>query len=68
MKKLTLQLDDLRIESFDTDGAATRGGTVNGAQALTRRYEATCVPWECYAYTEPGFGTYGGPLGCVRCG
>lgn len=67
MKKLTLHLDDLRIESFGTDAAATRGGTVNGAQVLTRRYEATCVAWECYAYTEPGFGTYAGPGPCVRC-
>lgn len=67
MKKLTLHLDDLRIESFDTDAAETHGGTVNGAQVLTRRYEATCVAWECYAYTEPGWGTAyaGGP--CVRC-
>lgn len=65
MKKLTLHLDDLRIESFGTDDAVARGGTVNGAQ-LTRRYEATCAV-ECYAYTEPGFGTYGGAGPCVRC-
>lgn len=67
MKKLTLHLDDLRIESFDTDAPATRGGTVNGAQVLTRRYEVTCGP-QCYEPTEPGYGTYAYPGGpCVRC-
>ncbi len=65
MKKLTLHLDDLRIESFGTDAAATRGGTVNGAQ-LTRRYEATCVAWECYAPSEPGYATYVNNI-CIRC-
>lgn len=67
MKKLTLHPDDLRIESFGTDGAEPAGGTVNGAQVITRVYEATCKPWECYAYTELGYATYNGPGPCVRC-
>ena len=67
MKKLRLQMDELRIESFDAGEGKTRGGTVDGAQALTRVYEATCVPWQCYEYTEMGWGTYNGAGPCVRC-
>ncbi|MBB4636882.1 hypothetical protein [Longimicrobium terrae] len=67
MKKLSLKIDDLRIETFSTDAPAARGGTVHAEMVITRVYEATCIPWECYAYTEQGWGTAynGGP--CVRC-
>ena len=30
MKKLMLQLDDLRVESFSTDAGSTERGTVEG--------------------------------------
>lgn len=67
MKKLTLHPHDLRIESFETHAPSTRGGTVLGAAVLTRVYEATCVPWQCYAPTELGYATYNGAGPCVRC-
>jgi hypothetical protein len=40
MKKLTLKLEDLAVESFDTARVGTKGGTVRGAE-LTQ--EATCA-------------------------
>jgi len=44
MKKLTLKLEDLAVESFDTARAGAKGGTVRGADGLTQ--EATC-PYTC---------------------
>lgn len=67
MKKVTLNLKDLRVESFGAGSPESAAGTVVGAQSLTRRWEATCIAWECYEYTELGWETsyQGGP--CWRC-
>lgn len=67
MKKLSLRIEELRVDSLAAEAGQTRGGTAVGAQAvLTRRYEETCQPWACVAPTEPGFGTYVDGM-CVRC-
>jgi hypothetical protein len=51
MKKLQLKLDELAIESFETDRAAVETGTVRGyistrctGGAMTCDNGATCVP------------------------
>ncbi|HEX6371157.1 MAG TPA: hypothetical protein VF006_19720 [Longimicrobium sp.] len=46
MKKLTLNLDVLQVDSFQTAGAAERGGTVYGARA-------TYGQWTCGIYCKP---------------
>jgi hypothetical protein len=56
VKKLRLQVDDVRIESFPTLDPRKGRGTVNAN-------ECTCY------YTCDGFMTYGGPdQPCVICG
>jgi hypothetical protein len=42
MKKLTLQLDDLRIESFSTTGAPRERGTVVGEEQCTCPTACSC--------------------------
>ncbi|HSU15273.1 hypothetical protein [Longimicrobium sp.] len=77
MKKLTLRMDDLRVDSFDTAQAAKAAGTVRGQedvtflQATCRTCDVTCNPScddTCY-YTCAGYQTYGGNHQyCVICG
>ncbi|HSU15274.1 hypothetical protein [Longimicrobium sp.] len=74
MRKLKLQMDDLRIDSFDTADVPAGGGTVRGhislAQGSCRTCEVTCNPSCDYScdYTCDGFATYGGTHQlCVRC-
>lgn len=51
MKKLRLNQDDLRVESFRTEPGAERRGTVLGHSYMTC-YE-TCDPWYfCRTYQE----------------
>ena len=40
MKKLTLKMDDLRVDSFQTGQVRVTTGTVHGANTGTR-----CEPW-----------------------
>jgi hypothetical protein len=72
MKKLSLKIDDLRIESFETDATDGQRGTVNGAQvsvAGTCIGQPTCVVCtrqQCLEPSEPGYGTYVNNM-CIRC-
>lgn len=71
MKKLSLNIDALRIESFATDAAEDARGTVQGAQdsAATCFGQATCVVCtrqECLEPSEPGYATYVNGR-CIRC-
>ena len=56
MRKLKLELEELRVESFDTDAAGPGGGTVDGAEAteqycLTARANACSAGGGCSEYT-----------------
>ncbi len=71
MKKLSLKIDDLRIESFATHAADEDRGTVQGAQAsaATCFGQATCVVCtrhQCVPPSEPGYATYVNGV-CIRC-
>ena len=49
MAKLKLQLEDLSVESFDTDVPKQRRGTVFGCQANTCGWTCnTCGQYTCY--------------------
>ncbi|HEX6039309.1 pinensin family lanthipeptide [Longimicrobium sp.] len=65
MKKLSLKLDDLRIDSFATDAADGERGTVQGAQ-ITAAGTCLCTRQGCYAPSEPGYATYVNNI-CIRC-
>lgn len=46
MKKLNLNLDDLKVESFTTTpGSATQRGTIHGYDALTNETHVDCCGW-----------------------
>ncbi|HEX6909694.1 MAG TPA: hypothetical protein VF142_04855 [Longimicrobium sp.] len=49
MKKLRLDLDELKVESFDTDGARGPRGTVHAHAPYTYMCDSTpCVTdWSC---------------------
>jgi hypothetical protein len=49
MKKLTLSLDQLKVESYATDGAPSEGGTVVGNSLPTLPFctRHGCVSSEC---------------------
>lgn len=47
MKKLTLKLEDLAVESFDTARAGAKGGTVHGAGGVIPTQDATCPYTYC---------------------
>lgn len=76
MHKLKLDLDKLRVESFDTAKAGDARGTVRGAEAT---YDAGCQTWESpwcgYQTHEVGScgggcttgGTGGGPTNVHTC-
>lgn len=65
MKKLTLHLHDLRVDSFAAAPAKGGNGTVM-ARELTPASDPT---WDSCYYTCPGFATYGGPdQPCNFCG
>ena len=74
MRKLKLEMEALRIDSFDTESVPAGAGTVRGhltiAQGSCRTCDATCNPScddSCY-YTCGGFVTYGGTHNqCVKC-
>ncbi|HEY0018842.1 MAG TPA: hypothetical protein VGC13_21255 [Longimicrobium sp.] len=59
MKKLTLNTDDLRVNSFQTAETAEERGTVNGAAAATYG-QWTCGIW-CPPTTDP---KVTGPCAC----
>jgi hypothetical protein len=60
-RKLTLKLEALRVESFETDEAANVRGTVFGNGCASRstcmEFECTCIPTEMSCDTG---GTGGG--------
>lgn len=65
MRKLMLDLDTLRVESFQTDAPADARGTVRGAEAT---FNADCQTWEApwCGYQTVEFGSCGG--GCTGTG
>jgi hypothetical protein len=65
MKKLNLNVEDLRIDSFATDAADGERGTVHGAQ-ITAAVSCFCTRRECYQPSEPGYATYVNNI-CIRC-
>jgi hypothetical protein len=65
MNKLSLKIEDLRIDSFTTDAADGEGGTVHGAQ-ITAAGTCLCTRQGCYAPSEPGYMTYVNGR-CIRC-
>ena len=72
MKKLSLKIDDLRIESFATDAASGEQGTVRGEDATvdgTCIGQATCgicTRQACVPPTEAGYATFVNNM-CIRC-
>ena len=59
MKKLTLDIDELRVESFETIGTRHGAGTVLGhVDVATKEYTCACFSQECP--TSPRAGTCGG--------
>lgn len=65
MKKLTLETEALRIESFATGANAAGRGTVQGEQ-LSAGGTCFCTRHECLQPSEPGYATYVNNI-CVRC-
>lgn len=65
MKKLSLEIDELRIESFTTDAADGGRGTVQGAE-LTVGGTCFCTRHECVEPSQPGYATYVNNV-CIRC-
>jgi len=80
MKKLSLSLENLSVESFTTDGTAARRGTVEARSATMYADEScfgtcngTCYPASCascdYSCNGCGGGTAGGyTCGAATCG
>jgi hypothetical protein len=72
MKKLSLNIDELRIESFATGTAQEARGTVHGEQISggpTCFGQATCIVCtrhECLDPSEPGYATIVNGV-CIRC-
>jgi len=59
MKKIKLQVDELRVDSFASTPAETRRGSVRGAQDT----------WDSCYYTCSGYQTNEGPWDpCIFCG
>lgn len=65
MKKLSLTLEDLRIESFATGAEHDARGTVHGEQ-ISAAVSCLCTRRECYAPSEPGYATFVNNI-CIRC-
>jgi len=51
MSKLKLNLNDLKIESFETSNVQKKQGTVNGELPWTEMYETNCVYNTCVGNT-----------------
>ena len=69
MKKLLLQVDDLRIDSFETHAGPEERGTVRGADAATSFGEPTCIVCtraNCGVPSEMGYATFVNGH-CIRC-
>ncbi|MBB4636880.1 pinensin family lanthipeptide [Longimicrobium terrae] len=71
MKKLSLKLDELRIDSFVTDAESAERGTVQGAQISAAgtcigQNTCRCTRAECYQPSEPGYATFVNNI-CIRC-
>lgn len=65
MKKLSLTIEDLRIESFATDAVDGERGTVHGEQ-FSAAVSCLCTRQGCYEPSEPGYATYVNNI-CIRC-
>jgi hypothetical protein len=71
MKKLSLNVEELRVESFSTAGGARRRGTVRANEAsFDVECQPTWVPNSCDAYYTvlDGCGGGGGNTGLNTCG
>lgn len=65
MKKLSLKIEDLRIDSFATHTADGEHGTVHGAQ-LSAAGTCFCTRHQCVEPSQPGYATYVNNV-CIRC-
>jgi hypothetical protein len=59
MKKLRLDHDDLRVETFVTDGKEGLRGTVVGKDFWCRTYQGTCANYGCATGLTHDCGTAG---------
>jgi len=53
MKKLTLNVDELRVKSFQTGGGVTSEGTVHGAAITTTACPPQTAWWTCGIWCPP---------------
>lgn len=70
MKKLYLDMDSLKVESYTTGTTVSHNGTVQGAQNTAYTYCNPCGPQSdttCYTQTQAPQLTCGGPPG-TTCG
>jgi len=75
MKKLSLELDALEVESFSTIDDANERGTVAGREASDAHYSSCCppsasVPVACVCVSEEGEQTCDttcNPYDCMTC-
>lgn len=65
MKKLSLNVEDLRIDSFATDTESTERGTVQGAQ-ISAAGTCFCTRHQCVEPSQPGYATIYNGI-CIRC-
>ena len=56
MKKLSLELDELGVESFETEAGEARGSVKGNAATLrcTNDCSAGCLPTQCTCGADPG--------------
>jgi hypothetical protein len=69
MKKLALQMEDLRVESFETSAAREGHGTVRGAEAAISAAATDCpicTRVNCGVPSEQGYATFVNGH-CIRC-
>ena len=65
MKKLSLNIEALQIDTFATDAANGSRGTVQGEQ-ISAAGTCFCTRQQCYQPSEPGYATYVNNI-CIRC-
>lgn len=53
MKKIALDPEQLRVDSFATAAAPELRGTVNAAAAVTKIVETHCAALSCYSFGAP---------------
>ena len=71
MRKLTLKLDDLSVESFDTGSEHRRSGTVRGHDTVETEWctgYPECISKKCQTPNDTCFGSCGCTQGCATSG